>query len=122
MEKQSKLSLALGLCLILSAILLGTTGWAGQERDRAECQKDCEVQYQACRKPLNANQAACSQAFAACKTACKNVKPNPSPTATVEPSPESPTATPTGEPKGTPSGTPGSTPSPTPMEPTPSPR
>ena len=117
MAKQSNLSLALGLCLIVSAILLGTTGWASQESDRAKCQKDCEVQYQACHKPLNANQAACSTAFAACKSKCKDVKPYPSPTATVSPSPEGPTGTPSPTPEGTPS----TTPSPTPMEPTPTP-
>src|SRR5262245_20419016 len=115
--KQSKLYLALGLCLILMAVLLGTTAWGGQDSDRTKCQKDCETQYQACKKPMNANQAACSSALAACKSACKDMKAHPSPTATVSPSPEVPTGTPSPTPEGTPS----TTPSPTPMEPTPTP-
>jgi hypothetical protein len=120
--KQSKLSVTLGFCLILSAILLGTTGWAGQESDRAKCQKDCEVAYQACKKPMNANQAACSQAFATCKAACKDVKPHPSPTATASPDGTPPTEpAPTATPSPTPAGTPTGSPSPTPMEPTPTP-
>jgi len=113
--KQSKLSLVLGLCLILCAILLSTTGWAGQESERGKCEKACETQYQACGNAPNTNQAACKNTFDSCRAGCKDVRPHPSPTATVEPSPEGPTATPTGEPKGTPSGTP----SPTLTEPTP---
>jgi hypothetical protein len=86
--KQSKLSLALVLALSLAAILLGTTGSTGQESERGKCQKQCEVQYQACRNEANANHAACKTAFDTCKAGCKDVRPHPSPTAAPSPTAE----------------------------------
>jgi hypothetical protein len=64
--------LSVGLiALAIPALMLFFSPWATAQDERGQCQKNCTDRYQECRRAANSNQAACKQAFDACRDACR---------------------------------------------------
>jgi membrane-associated HD superfamily phosphohydrolase len=60
----------------LTAVMFVAPQATGTQSQRGECQQNCTRQYQDCRRATNANEAACKQAFDACREACKDLRGN----------------------------------------------
>ena len=59
------------VAVVMPAFMLMFSPWSHGQDERGVCQKNCTDTYQQCRKAANANQAACKQAFDACRAACR---------------------------------------------------
>ncbi len=76
------MSKKLTLLIVPAALAVALTGVvflspaSATHSERGQCQQDCTRTYQECRGATNANQAACKQAFDACRERCKDVRGN----------------------------------------------
>ena len=76
MEKRFTFIWLAALAGALAAVMFIPAPATGGQSQRGQCQQDCTRTYQDCRRAANANQAACQQAFDACREACRNKNTN----------------------------------------------
>lgn len=110
MIKKIKLLSLFIVTVAVAGVLFVSPTSDGQHSQRGECEQACNETYKTCNAAPNADRAACSAAYKACRDKCKTVDPHPSPT--VSPTPEvTPTETATPTPEVSPTVTPSPTPS-----------